>query len=108
MVHGIEVTPHRSQRPLVAMARGSTRRSWLTPRPRKKRPSHTADSVRCPAAIAVASRAQMLAIPDATTSCSVADSSSDALANTSRRAVDPLEHRADERLGQAGPGGQRR
>ena len=57
---------------------------WLTPMPSRKRPPNASFSVRWPAAIDMASRAQTLAIPVATTMRSVAPSSSALFTNGSR------------------------
>src|ERR1035437_6337643 len=46
--------------------RVATEGAWLTPIPRMKRPGYASPSVLAPLAIAIGSRAWMLAIPDAT------------------------------------------
>jgi len=61
----------------------ATEARWLTPIPSRKRPGYASASAFEPADIAIASRAQMLAIPVATTASEPAASSSPAWANTS-------------------------
>ena len=68
--------------------------AWLTPTPSRKRPGYASASVRPPFAIAVASRAQMLAMPLAITSRSHAASSRPACAKISLLPSDSGIHRA--------------
>ena len=62
----------------------STSGAWLTPMPSRKRPPEASASVFCPAAMVIGSRAQMLAMPVATTICSVRASNQALCAKASR------------------------
>jgi hypothetical protein len=64
--------------------RRDTEYAWLTPSPSRNRPGYASVSIRQPLAVAIASRAQMLAIPLAITARWVEQSSHPAWVKTSR------------------------